>query len=220
MAQQPLDKNGLTPENASRSTLIIFAHPQLQISRANRALIEAAHEAEHVAVHDIYEVYPDMHLRVRPEQMLLEKYDVILFQFPLQWYAPPALLKEYMDIVLQRGWAYGDDEHALEGKIFGCITSAAGTEESFSAEGYNRYPLQTYLSPLEQTALLCRMACLEHYVIYDAAAMSDTRLKKEVKSYAAYLDQLTNAPSDELPYLADSKTSKSKHKRPKEKKTS
>ena len=41
---------------------------------------------------------------------------MIVFQHPVYWYSSPAILKEYQDLVLEYGFAYGHDGHALDGK--------------------------------------------------------------------------------------------------------
>ena len=35
-------------------------------------------------------------------------HDVVIFQFPLFWYSTPPILKQWQDIVLEYGWAYGE----------------------------------------------------------------------------------------------------------------
>lgn len=83
--------------------LILFAHPAVHRSRVNARLIEAARQLEGVTVHDLYERYPDFFLCSDDEQTLLGEHDVIVWHHPLYWYSCPALLKEWMDIVLERG---------------------------------------------------------------------------------------------------------------------
>ena len=64
---------------------------------------------------------------VRAEQELLVSHDVIVSQHPFYWYSSPALLKEWQDLVLEHGWAYGRGGTKLTGKIlFNAIT--AGSE--------------------------------------------------------------------------------------------
>ena len=43
-------------------------------------------------------------------------HDVVLFQFPLFWYSTPSILKEWQDLVLEHGFAYGAEGDALDGK--------------------------------------------------------------------------------------------------------
>ena len=96
--------------------LIVFAHPALERSRVNRRLVEAIGDLEGVAVHDLYEAYPEFDIDVRREQELLAAHDVIVLQHPFYWYSAPAILKEWQDLVLEHGWAYGRNGTALRGK--------------------------------------------------------------------------------------------------------
>ena len=43
--------------------LVIFSHPALQSSRANRQLLQAIDSLEGVTLHDLYQQYPDMYIR-------------------------------------------------------------------------------------------------------------------------------------------------------------
>jgi glutathione-regulated potassium-efflux system ancillary protein KefG len=48
--------------------LILFAHPALHRSRMNLAMMEAVRDLEGVTFHDLYELYPDLHIDVATEQ--------------------------------------------------------------------------------------------------------------------------------------------------------
>ncbi len=93
----------------AKRVLILFAHPALQKSRVNRRLIAAVSNLENVTINDLYEEYPDFCVNVKREQDLLRSHDIIIFQHPFYWYSCPALLKEWEDLVLEYGFAYGGD---------------------------------------------------------------------------------------------------------------
>ena len=50
------------------------------------------------------------------EQQRLLDHDVIIFQCPLFWYSTPSLVKEWQDLVLEHGFAYGAGGDRLSGK--------------------------------------------------------------------------------------------------------
>jgi len=81
-------------------------------------------------------------------------------QHPLYWYSTPAILKEWQDLVLQHGWAYGAKDTALHGKRWHQVVTAGGSEEAYCAQGSNRLTVRQLLAPLEQTARLCGMRFL------------------------------------------------------------
>ena len=87
--------------------LLLYAHPESPDSVANRVLLQQAQQLEHVTVHDLYAHYPDFFIDIHREQQLLRDHKVIVFQHPLYTYSCPALLKEWMDRVLARGFASG-----------------------------------------------------------------------------------------------------------------
>ncbi len=51
---------------------------------------------------------------VRAEQAKLAAAELLVIQFPLWWYGPPAILKGWFDRVLTAGFAYGDMDPELD----------------------------------------------------------------------------------------------------------
>ena len=94
--------------------LILFAHPALEKSRVNRVLIRDIPGIEGVTFHDLYETYPDFDIDVAREQELLLAHDTIVLHHPFFWYSTPAMLKEWQDLVLEHGWAYGSGGNRAE----------------------------------------------------------------------------------------------------------
>jgi glutathione-regulated potassium-efflux system ancillary protein KefG len=146
--------------------LILFAHPALEKSRINRHLIQAVRGLEGVTIHDLYEVYPNFHIDVKFEQDLLLAHDIIVFQHPFYWYSSPAILKEWQDLVLEYGFAYGHEGIALRGKKFLSAITTGGVEKAYDRDGYNRFTIRELLAPFEQTARLCGMDYLPPFVIH------------------------------------------------------
>ena len=151
--------------DSPHSILILFAHPALEKSRVNRHLIAAVNNLAGVTVHDLYEAYPQFHINVKYEQELLVNHDIIIFQHPLYWYSSPAILKEWQDLVLEHGFAYGHEGKALIGKKFLSAITTGGAEDSYQSTGHNRFSLRSFLLPFEQTAYLCGMEYLPPFVI-------------------------------------------------------
>lgn len=137
--------------------LILFAHPVLEKSRAQQILLQQASNISQVTINDLYQQYPDFDIDVEREKKLLAEHDIIIWQHPFYWYSAPALIKQWMDLVLEHGWAYGKHGHALKGKrIFNAVTSGGG-REAYMQEGFNKYTIHEFLRPFERTAELCRM---------------------------------------------------------------
>jgi len=155
------------------SVLVLYAHPAPHKSRINRRLVAAAREVPGVVVCDLYELYPDFLIDVEEEQRLLAEHDVIVLQHPFYWYSAPALVKEYLDLVLTYGWAYGEGGTALKGKILLQAISAGGPEEVYGPQGRNRFTIRQLLAPFDQTAHLCGMRYLAPHVIHGANQLAD-----------------------------------------------
>ncbi|MEM1293799.1 MAG: NAD(P)H-dependent oxidoreductase [Verrucomicrobiota bacterium] len=146
--------------------LIIFAHPAYQRSRVNRHLVRAVRDLPGITFHDVYEAYPDFMIDVEAEQELLSTHKAIIFQHPLFWYSTPAILKEWQDLVLTHGWAYGTGGDALKGKTVLQAITAGGSEEHYREGGLNRFPLRHLLTPFDQTCTLCQMTYVAPFVVH------------------------------------------------------
>ena len=153
---------------AGRRVLVLLAHPVLERSRVNRRLVEAVRDLEGVTVHDLYEAYPTLAIDVGREQGLLVAHDAVVFQHPFYWYSVPSLLKEWQDLVLEHGWAYGAGGTRLAGKIAFHAISTGAPASAYRREGYNRFGVRELLAPCEQTAHLCGMRFLAPFVVHGA----------------------------------------------------
>ena len=131
-------------------------------------MARAAKQVTDVTFVDLYADYPRFDINVDVEQERLLNHDVILFQFPLFWYSTPSILKEWQDIVLEHGFAYGTGGDKLAGKTMMLAITAAGPQEAYTRGGFQHYPLREFLRPLEQTARLCGMRFSTPYVLYAA----------------------------------------------------
>lgn len=173
--------------------LVIVAHPALESSRVNRALLESAWQCDGVKVHDLYARYPEQMIDVQHEQALVDEHDVLVFQHPMYWYSCPALLKSWFDSVLSYGWAYGDHATKLTGKAWVQVVSTGGSEIVYQRRGYNCFSIAELLRPFEQTARLCNMRYLQPFLTQAADTLSDEALREHAAHYAAWLMQLTEA---------------------------
>lgn len=170
-----------------RRILILFAHPALERSRVNRRLIHAVHDLEGVTVHDLYEAYPDFEIDVARDQALCEQHDLIVLHHPFYWYSTPALLKEWMDLVLEFGWAYGPGGEALAGKEALSVVTTGGRRESYCVEGGNHFTMREFLVPLEQTARLCGMNYLPPLVLHGTHRIGPLEIEAAAAEYRAAL---------------------------------
>lgn len=125
--------------------MLLYAHPESQDSVANRVLLKPATQLSNVTVHDLYAHYPDFFIDIPYEQELLRQHDVIVFQHPLYTYSCPALLKEWLDRVLSRGFSSGVGAPA-GGKVLRSVITSGEPESAYRHDGLNRYPMSDILA--------------------------------------------------------------------------
>ena len=177
----------------NKRVLILFAHPSQERSEVNTPLFERAKQLEHVTAVDLYHEYPTLRINVDKEQQQLKDHDVIIFLFPLYWYSTPAILKEWQDLVLEYGFAYGTGGDALHGKTFMCALTAGGKESAYCSQGYNHFSIKELLQPLEQTASLTGMKYLAPFTLFSArTAVEEHRLQTHLDQWERLLKGLVN----------------------------
>ena len=110
--------------------------------------------------HESYTLTED----VVAEQEKLLWADAVIFQFPLWWYAMPAILKGWVDRVFSCGFAYGVGEHSdkhcgdrygegvFKGKRAILIVTTGGWEENYTTRGICG-PIEDVLFPINHGIL-------------------------------------------------------------------
>ncbi|ATU64483.1 NAD(P)H-dependent oxidoreductase [Piscinibacter gummiphilus] len=178
--------------------LVLTAHPHLEHSRVNRALMNAASTVARAEVRDLYALYPDYLIDVAAEQRAMADARLVVWQHPLHWYHMPPLMKLWLDEVLTYGWAYGHGRQALYGKDLWLAVSTGGPETSYRPTDYNRYHFDAFLPPYEQTAALCGMRFLPPMVMHGAHRLTDDEVERQA---ALFAERLHSYP--DWPELAD-----------------
>ena len=191
-----------------KKILILFAHPAFQKSRINKYLVKAVYNLEGVTFHDLYEFYPEFDIDVKIEQSLMMNHDVVIFHHPFFWYSTPAILKEWQDLVLEHGWAYGREGNALSGKLFFNVMTTGGKEDTYTEDGFHGLTIRQLLAPIEKTAKLCKMIYLPPFVVHGTHALNDNDIKESAQKYSILLEllrdeKITKEHLQNLDYLND-----------------
>lgn len=167
-----------------RKVFIQFAHPAKVRSKINKALRAAVEDLEGVTVNDLYAAYPDFLIDVKREQQLCETHDVIIFQHPFYWYSTPSIMKEWLDLVLEHGWAVGSQGNALKGKLFLQAITAGGDDSTYRKDGYNEFTVGELTSPYKATAKLCKMDWLPPFAIFGThRGLRDDKVNSYAQDY-------------------------------------
>jgi glutathione-regulated potassium-efflux system ancillary protein KefF len=190
----------LPDDTPAAGIYVLAAHPDMRHSRVNRALLEAARQAQasapaRIVVNDLYASYPDYYIDVATEQARLSAAQLVVLLHPIHWYSMPPLQKLWLDEVLSFGWAYGpggsSQGHALAGKDLWLVASTGGAEETYHPQGYNRYFFDAFLPPYEQTAALCGMRFLPPLLLHGAHSQTPDEIAAHVEIFR---DRLLSYP--------------------------
>lgn len=170
--------------------LILFAHPRFEKSRASRALLQSIGQLPEVTLNDLYEKYADFNIDIEVEKALMTAHQVVVWHHPFYMYGAPALLKQWIDLVLEYGWAHGRGGDALKGKIVFTALTSGGTREVYAADGYNRFTIAEFLRPFEQTALRCGMTYLPPFAVQGTHLLAQEDLARHAAQYRALMERL------------------------------
>ena len=181
---------------ARQRVLILFLHPALEQSRIHDVLAASVRDLDGVTFHDLYEHYPDFDVDVRAEQALLLAHDRIVFQHPFYWYNAPALLKQWQDLVLRHGWAYGTHGRQLEGKWALHATSTGGGRDAYGPGSFNRYTVPEFFRGFERTAELCHMLWIPPFVVHGSHRMTPQQAREQGASYRRLIEALRDDAVD------------------------
>ena len=164
-------------------------HPHLKDgSTTNSALVHAAEKTD-IEVRDMYQLYPNFDIDVKTEQAILEDTDRIVLQFPMYWYSSPALMKEWLDRVLEYGWAYGSTGNALQGKEVILAVTQCAKAEDYTSEGRFHVTAEDLLKPFVTIQYHTGLKFLEPFVLPDMMAPSKDQLEKSSQAYVDYIQK-------------------------------
>jgi glutathione-regulated potassium-efflux system ancillary protein KefG len=172
-----------------KNTLLIFGHRNPNESQFGKVLLQGAENLPHITTHTLIEQYPDFKINGERERSLLLEHKNIVLQFPLYWYSTPAIVKEWIDEVFTRGWAYGGGSALAEKNLMVAITTG-GPEKVYQHDGANRFTIEEFLRPLEQTAYLCGMKWIKPFVMYGVRYLDEKQIHLACENYIQILQEL------------------------------
>jgi glutathione-regulated potassium-efflux system ancillary protein KefG len=192
--------------NSKPSVLIIFAHPYREQSRVHNALIAAVQDMPRVSVLDLYAEYPDFYIDVAAEQERLLQHDLLIFQHPIYWYSCPPLMKEWMDAVLLRGWAYGAGGDALKGLDYIQVLSTGGPDSAYIRKGESRFSMTELLRPFEAMANMCGWNYYQPFLMQGVNGFDEEQLQVYADLYRQFIERYLDEGNASLVRLDSSKS--------------
>ncbi|MCI2238364.1 NAD(P)H-dependent oxidoreductase [Paenibacillus sp. TRM 82003] len=151
---------------------------------------------------------------VREEQAKLAAAELLVVQFPLWWYGPPAILKGWFDRVLTSGFAYGDIDPELgvprrygDGGLVGrralVVVTAGEDARSIGPRGISG-DLESLLFPLTHGVLwYVGIETLDLHVVHDADALGAAGVDQEVERLRKRLRTVDTEPARRFRRLRD-----------------
>jgi len=119
---------------------------------------------------------------------------VVVYQHPIYWYSTPAIIQEWQEAVLTRGFAYGPGGTALRGKALTQALSTGAAPESYRRGAEHGFSLSEILRPVEQTARFCGMDYLAPFVVQGVGGLDTATLERQARRYRSHLEQLRDGP--------------------------
>lgn len=173
--------------------LIILVHPDLEKSMINKRWTEELRKyPNQYYIHDLYAAYPDEKLNIEKEQLLIEAYDTIVFQFPFYWFSAPPLLKKWLDEVLLYGWAYGSKSgYKFAEKKVALAMSVGIEEDEYTATGIYNYTLKELTTPFELTFKYIKADYKPLFAYYGIEQNTSPEwIEKSIPVYIKFLEKM------------------------------
>ena len=122
------------------------------------------------------------------KQAFVKGCDRLVWQFPSIGTAALPLLKEWEDLVLTYGWAYGTHGDALKGKELMLAVSVGSAGENYHHEGEFGCTVDELLAPFKATTNLIGTVYRKPFILTGVSSgMSDQNLEKAAKDYLSRL---------------------------------
>lgn len=169
-------------------TLVIVSHPDLAESQTQQFFLQGIGNESSLKVHHLDALYSDGVIDVEEERALLKKYDRVVFQFPFYWYSMPALLKQWLDTVL-------DEEEIFNWAIkeLGVVVMIGVAEKEYGAGGRELFTIDEYLRPFQGIANKLNVSYLPVFPVYQFSYQTEQAKIALLIGYRQYL-MLTKNP--------------------------
>ena len=138
--------------------LVVSGHARSDVSTATKTIMEEV-KKEFPEAELLYldKTYPDFKIDIRKERQRVSSADIIVLQYPIQWYSAPAIMKRWLEEVFTFGFAHDAKGGLLSGKKLILSMTSGAPESQYHIGERMGYPMDIYQLPLKQLADLCGM---------------------------------------------------------------
>lgn len=136
---------------------------------------------------------------IRTEQDKVERADLIILQFPLWWFGPPAILKGWFDRVFTRGFGYRAgckyDTGLMRGKLAMVSVTTGTSADTYAPDGIDGEILDI-LWPVHNGLLrYTGFDVLAPNIVHMPGRISGTERETALQQYAFRLQNLNDQPT-------------------------
>jgi NAD(P)H dehydrogenase (quinone) len=143
---------------------------------------------------------------VKEEIDRLDNSDLVIFQYPMWWHLPPAILKGWFDRVFAYGEVYASKKRFEKGRFVGkkaLISVTVGTSEETYHHNGRSGDINLMLWPIHFTIAYVGFSILNPYIAYGVEAglrySDDKVVTKRLKNIELeYAERLSNFEQDEI----------------------
>ena len=180
---------GFTASNAAAQgksggngkVVILLAHPNIEKSNANNAMVKAVEKITNAEVINIYSA-PFTAEYYRPK---IETAQAVVFQFPFYWASAPSQLKKWSDEIFS---TFG---LMIKGKKLMVATTTGSEYGAYRSGGRNKFTMDELLRPYEMHANHSGMVWQTPFVIYGTATPDAAKnIAAGAKEYKKIIEEL------------------------------
>lgn len=149
-------------DKSTKQVVVLLAHPNIESSQANKALMDAIKDLEEVAVYNLYEMHQEDAFNIDLWSKIIYRSSALVFQFPFYWMSAPSLLKKWQDEV----FTYLAKTPAVAGKALLVAVTTGSEYNAYRSGGRNNFTIDELLRPYQGSAIHAGMVWQTPVVAY------------------------------------------------------
>mgnify|MGYP002596243248 CR=1 FL=1 len=173
-----------------KKVVVLLAHPNMENSQANKALLDAIKDIEDVAIFNLYEMLEQDILNMDAWSRIISHANAVVYQFPFYWMSAPSLLKKWQDGI----FTYLAKTPAVAGKPLLVVTTTGSEFDAYRSGGRNRFTVDELLRPYQGSAIHSGMVWQTPIVIYGmGTADAGKNIAEGANLYKQRVEMLINS---------------------------